>query len=201
MDLELIKTQQDGLFTPEDEKVARKIVKYYNKITQEDVDIEKLSNDGVLLQFIEELKCRAQYPMSAFVSPYRNSSITSTEFEDALNKYISQKHDVPAEKLEEFRAVCKQKYMHSLIQPGEAVGVISGHSVGEPSTQLTLNTFHLAGHGAVNVTLGIPRLREIIMSAKDEIKTPIISFECDDEESALSIRRLLNKVKLADVIK
>lgn len=201
MDLELIKTQQDGLFTPEDEKVARKIVKYYNKITQEDVDIEKLSNDGVLLQFIEELKCRAQYPMSVFVSPYRNSSITSTEFEDALNKYISQKHDVPAEKLEEFRAVCKQKYMHSLIQPGEAVGVISGHSVGEPSTQLTLNTFHLAGHGAVNVTLGIPRLREIIMSAKDEIKTPIISFECDDEESALSIRRLLNKVKLADVIK
>lgn len=49
MDLELIKKEQDGLFTPDDEKVARKIVKYYNKITQEGVDIEKLSNDGVLL--------------------------------------------------------------------------------------------------------------------------------------------------------
>lgn len=53
----------------------------------------------------------------------------------------------------------------------------------------------------MNVTLGIPRLREIIMSAKDEIKTPLISFECDDEETAQSIRRLLNKVKLADVIR
>lgn len=115
MDLELIKKDQDGLFTPDDEKVARKIVKYYNKITQDDVDIEKLSNDGILLQFIEELKSRAQYPVSVFVSPYKNSSITSTEFEDALNKYISQKRDVPPEKLEEFREVCKQKYTHSLI--------------------------------------------------------------------------------------
>lgn len=69
-----------------------------------------------------------------FVSPYKNGSITSTEFEDALNAYIAGKKNVPREKLEEFRAVCKQKYMHSLIQPGEAVGVISGHSVGEPST-------------------------------------------------------------------
>ena len=49
MDLELIKKEQDGLFTPDDEKVARKIVKYYNKITQAGVDIEQLSNDGVLL--------------------------------------------------------------------------------------------------------------------------------------------------------
>lgn len=58
--------------------------------------------------------------------------------------------------------------------PGENVGTLAGQSVGEPSTQMTLNTFHLAGHGGVNVTLGIPRLREIIMTNGSNIKTPIM---------------------------
>ena len=46
------------------------------------------------------------------------------------------------------------KYMRSLACPGEAVGCVAAQSVGEPSTQMTLNTFHLAGHGGANVTLG-----------------------------------------------
>jgi DNA-directed RNA polymerase I subunit RPA1 len=38
------------------------------------------------------------------------------------------------------------KYLNSVIEPGEAVGIVASQSVGEPSTQMTLNTFHLAGH-------------------------------------------------------
>jgi DNA-directed RNA polymerase I subunit RPA1 len=49
------------------------------------------------------------------------------------------------------------KYLRSLIDPGEAVGVLAAQSIGEPSTQMTLNTFHLAGFGAGNVTMGVPR--------------------------------------------
>lgn len=48
--------------------------------------------------------------------------------------------------------------------PGEAVGVLAAQSVGEPSTQMTLNTFHMAGRGEANVTLGIPRLRQALCS-------------------------------------
>lgn len=62
------------------------------------------------------------------------------------------------------------KYQRSLVAPGEAVGSIAAQSIGEPSTQMTLNTFHLAGHGGANVTLGIPRLREIIMTASKALK-------------------------------
>lgn len=62
------------------------------------------------------------------------------------------------------------KYMRCLASPGETVGSIAAQSVGEPSTQMTLNTFHLAGHGGANVTLGIPRLREIIMTAAKTLK-------------------------------
>jgi len=64
------------------------------------------------------------------------------------------------------------KYLRSIVEPGEAVGVVAGQSIGEPSTQMTLNTFHLAGHSAKNVTLGIPRLREIVMTASAKISTP-----------------------------
>lgn len=67
------------------------------------------------------------------------------------------------------------KYMKSIVHPGENVGTIAGQSVGEPSTQMTLNTFHLAGHGAGNMTLGIPRLMEILMTTPYTIKTPIMT--------------------------
>merc|ERR1711871_489154 len=66
------------------------------------------------------------------------------------------------------------KHFRSLADPGEAVGALAGQSVGEPSTQMTLNTFHLAGVGGGNVTLGIPRLREILMTASKTLKTPLM---------------------------
>jgi DNA-directed RNA polymerase beta' subunit len=71
-----------------------------------------------------------------------------------------------------FEQMLDLKYLRSLVEPGEAVGVVAGQSIGEPSTQMTLNTFHLAGHSAKNVTLGIPRLREIVMTASAKISTP-----------------------------
>ena len=60
---------------------------------------------------------------------------------------------------------------------GEPVGVIAAQAIGEPSTQMTLNTFHFAGHGEANVTLGIPRLREILMVASKVIKV-CCSLQC-----------------------
>ena len=73
------------------------------------------------------------------------------------------------------------KYIKSLVEPGEAVGIVAGQSVGEPSTQMTLNTFHLAGHSAKNVTLGIPRLREILMTASANISTPSMTLVLNEE--------------------
>lgn len=74
-----------------------------------------------------------------------------------------------------FKKMYFLKYMKSVADPGENVGTIAAQSVGEPSTQMTLNTFHLAGHGAGNMTLGIPRLKEILMTKPTNIKTPIMT--------------------------
>lgn len=69
------------------------------------------------------------------------------------------------------------KYLKSIAHPGENVGTVAAQSVGEPSTQMTLNTFHLAGHGGANMTLGIPRLKEILMTRPENIKTPMMTVD------------------------
>ncbi|KAL5727166.1 DNA-directed RNA polymerase [Ranunculus cassubicifolius] len=66
------------------------------------------------------------------------------------------------------------RFLQSLVVPGEMIGCVAAQSIGEPATQMTLNTFHFAGVSAKNVTLGVPRLREIINVAK-KIKTPSLS--------------------------
>ena len=63
----------------------------------------------------------------------------------------------------------------AIVHPGEMVGSIGAQSMGEPATQMTLNTFHSAGIASMNVTLGVPRLKEVINVAKT-IKTPSLNI-------------------------
>ncbi|KAJ2542894.1 hypothetical protein GGF49_002527, partial [Coemansia sp. RSA 1853] len=102
-----------------------------------------------------------------------------------------------------FRMLKYLNYIHSLIEPGESVGLIAAQGIGEPSTQMTLNTFHLAGFGAKNVTLGIPRLREIVMVASDNISAPVMDIPMADgvtKEQAETISSSLSRLTLSDVI-
>ena len=101
-----------------------------------------------------------------------------------------------------FPLLLSMQYLHSLVPPGEAVGVLAGQSIGEPSTQMTLNTFHLAGHGAVNVTLGIPRLREILMTASRNIKTPIMELPLlsPDQARAKALSSQLARLRLSELL-
>ena len=90
------------------------------------------------------------------------------------------------------------------MEPGEAVGCTAAQSIGEPSTQMTLNTFHLAGHGGANLTLGIPRLRELLMTSSDKIKTPIMELPFKEDlskEQAEAYSRQLGRVRLRSLIK
>ena len=72
--------------------------------------------------------------------------------------------------LGEVEARFQQAHAH----PGEMVGALAAQSLGEPATQMTLNTFHYAGVSAKNVTLGVPRLKEIINISKKP-KTPSLT--------------------------
>ena len=80
------------------------------------------------------------------------------------------------------------------IVPGEAVGAVGAQSLSEPGTQMTLKTFHFAGVASMNVTLGVPRLKEIINAAK-LISTPIIEARLVNSTSQTSARIAKAKIE------
>lgn len=67
------------------------------------------------------------------------------------------------------------EYRSSLAEPGECVGLVTAESIGEPGTQMTLNTFHFAGVSEMNVTTGLPRLIEIL-DARKTISTEMMEI-------------------------
>ncbi|GAB6148552.1 DNA-directed RNA polymerase subunit A'' [Stetteria hydrogenophila] len=96
-------------------------------------------------------------------------------------------------------------YVRGLVQPGEAVGTVAAQSIGEPGTQMTLRTFHYAGVLEFNVTLGLPRLIEIV-DARKEPSTPIMRVYVSpelwfDEEKVKAIARKLEYTTIENVIK
>jgi DNA-directed RNA polymerase II subunit RPB1 len=98
------------------------------------------------------------------------------------------------------------KYKQSVVHPGEMVGVIAGQSIGEPTTQLTLNTFHLAGVASKsNVTRGVPRIEEILRLTKNP-KNPSMTIHLKkldetEQDKASKYANMLEHTKLVDVIK
>ncbi|KAK9808301.1 hypothetical protein WJX73_009827 [Symbiochloris irregularis] len=72
------------------------------------------------------------------------------------------------------------RFKQAIAFPGESIGTVAAQSIGEPTTQMTLNTFHFAGVSAKNVTLGVPRLTEIINISKN-IKTPSLTVFLSEE--------------------
>lgn len=89
---------------------------------------------------------------------------------EEVQKYAGKASDARLKKI--LDAVVAE-YQHTLAEPGASIGVIAAESVGEPSTQMTLNTFHFAGVSEMQVTMGLPRVIEIF-DARKTPKTPIM---------------------------
>jgi len=96
-------------------------------------------------------------------------------------------------------------YKKSIVAPGEMVGMIAAQSIGEPTTQMTLNTFHFAGVASKsNVTRGVPRIEEIL-SLSENPKNPsctvhLFPDEERNQENAQSIMNQLEHTKLREVV-
>ena len=131
-------------------------------------------------------KFKRRLPITVDFNPDRYLGAISEKLQECMDNYVNKYHDkfIDDEKYssrttqsysldkDKFKELIYLKSIKSCISPGDSVGIIAAQSIGEPSTQMTLNTFHFAGRGDMNVTLGIPRLREILMVASANIKTP-----------------------------
>ncbi|KAM6953305.1 DNA-directed RNA polymerase I subunit RPA1 [Aplochiton taeniatus] len=151
---------------------------------------------------------RCPEPCLSVLQPDISFGSVSETFDTIVEKYLQ---DVEARHTHNcalsscrMRQLLQFKWQRSLCDPGEAVGLLAAQSIGEPSTQMTLNTFHFAGRGEMNVTLGIPRLREILMIASSKIKTPMMSVPVLNTKRALegvkTLRKKLTRVCLAEVL-
>ena len=113
--------------------------------------------------------------------------------EDLAKAYIQ--NDLSDDELRKLVIKLKNAYDRAHVEAGEAVGTVAAQSVGEPGTQMTMRTFHYAGVTELNVTLGLPRLIEIV-DARKEIATPTMDIYFDEERrnDEEFVRTLANKI-------
>jgi len=96
-------------------------------------------------------------------------------------KILLFEYGVTKESYEKITLLIEQQFYKSKVMPGEMVGPVAAQSIGEPATQMTLNTFHYAGVSAKsNVTRGIPRLRELLHVSAN-IKSPSVEIHLKDD--------------------
>ena len=122
--------------------------------------------------------------------------------EDLSKAYINK--ELSDDELKEIIRKLKAAYDRAHVEAGEAVGTVAAQSVGEPGTQMTMRTFHYAGVTELNVTLGLPRLIEIVDARKD-IATPTMDIYFDeerrnDEEFVRTLANQIGKSTINDIL-
>lgn len=125
-------------------------------------------------------------------------NILRTMHDDAID------FDVTDDELEKVIEATKTRYENSCIEPCDAAGVVAGQSLGEPGTQMTMRTFHYAGVSEMNVTLGLPRLIEIV-DARKLPSTPTMTIaltnrkRIEDTDNPEDVDVAFNRDKAQDV--
>jgi DNA-directed RNA polymerase subunit A' len=123
---------------------------------------------------------------------------------DELKSEMS-KEELTRKGVEKAVELTQENYKKALVEPGEAVGIVAAQSIGEPGTQMTLRTFHYAGVREQNVTLGLPRLIEIV-DARRMPSTPIMTIFLDkahgvSKSKATEVAREIISTTLQDISK
>ncbi|KJE89904.1 polymerase II polypeptide A [Capsaspora owczarzaki ATCC 30864] len=117
------------------------------------------------------------------------------------SKRVLLEHRLHSQAFEWLLGEIESRFQQAKVEPGEMVGALAAQSLGEPATQMTLNTFHFAGVSAKNVTLGVPRLRELINVSKSP-KTPSLTVYLQsgmDQERAKDVACRLEHTTLLKI--
>jgi DNA-directed RNA polymerase II subunit RPB1 len=138
----------------------------------------------------DPLKREAQYNATLLFSIHVRSSLAS--------KVVLKEHRLSQESFDWLMQEIEARFNLSLVAPGEMCGVLAAQSIGEPATQMTLNTFHHAGVSKQNVTLGVPRLKEII-NVSSNVKTPSLTVYLTEDvrNDRILAERVLNRIEHA----
>ncbi|MBS3163124.1 DNA-directed RNA polymerase subunit A'' [Candidatus Woesearchaeota archaeon] len=111
-------------------------------------------------------------------------------------KKIAEKYKLTDSKLKQVLDRTRKAYHNKKIEAGEAIGIITAESFGEPSTQMVLRTHHLSGVSEMNVTVGLPRLIEVF-DARKEPSTPIMEIYLKEKYSTspTKVKEIAERIK------
>merc|ERR1719313_2762698 len=151
--------------------------------------VQQLCKDIVVVPGDDVLSVEAQKNATLMVQANFRSVLSS--------KKCTQKYRLTPEAFEWVIGECLTRFRNSIANPGEMIGTIAAQSIGEPATQMTLNTFHFAGVSAKNVTLGVPRLVEIINTPS--LAVYLTGAAAQDKEAAKKVQCSLEYTTLHHV--
>ncbi|KAI8928645.1 hypothetical protein BC831DRAFT_434146 [Entophlyctis helioformis] len=134
--------------------------------------VNRLLENLVVVRGKDDLSLEAQYNATLLFQILLRSTL-------ATRRVIEEYH-LNTQAFDWLLGEIETRFNQAIAHAGEMVGTIAAQSIGEPATQMTLNTFHYAGVSSKNVTLGVPRLKEIINVAKN-IATPRLEIFLDQE--------------------
>jgi DNA-directed RNA polymerase subunit A" len=99
---------------------------------------------------------------------------------DEVYSTIEDRGGVTVEQADDIARAVESRYLETRVDPLDPVGTVSAQSIGEPGTQMTMNTFHYAGVAEIDVTQGLPRLIELV-DARKTPDTPMMTVHLEDE--------------------
>ncbi|QIB76980.1 DNA-directed RNA polymerase subunit A'' [Haloferax volcanii] len=104
----------------------------------------------------------------------------SRRLKDRIYQTIEEREGVTLDQAGEIAQAVEARYLDTRVDPLDPVGTVSAQSIGEPGTQMTMNTFHYAGVAEIDVTQGLPRLIELV-DARKTPDTPMMTVYLEDE--------------------
>lgn len=102
------------------------------------------------------------------------------EVYEAIDDKAAEDGSIDTATANEVARAVESQYLDTRVDPLDPVGTVSAQSIGEPGTQMTMNTFHYAGVAEIDVTQGLPRLIELV-DARKEPDTPMMTVHLDEE--------------------
>lgn len=161
------------------------------KATEELLSTEEFDACGEEFKFdLKNFMDQVAKKMATFRQKFGYSERALSE----IPKVIIQVERITVSQIVEFFQICREKYLRAIVEAGTAVGALAAQSIGEPGTQMTLKTFHFAGVASMNITQGVPRIKEIINASK-KISTPIITAYLENDSDPEFARRVKGRIE------
>ncbi len=166
--------------------IAEEIARDFIVSELSSVSRDELLAAGVPDQHAEDILCMLGIEVAGEVKPLDiEMQVNATSLPENLKSELKSKlravrRMLTRDKLNSILNRVIAEYEAAKVDPREAVGIVAAQSIGEPGTQMTLRTFHYAGVGAIYITLGLPRIIEIV-DARKKPSTPAMKVKLQPE--------------------